>query len=377
MILSSRTAKNEGRDRFHLYRPLFRRLLFGLVFTFTLLVLLRGVNYELNGHYVIRTSTLPASSSSSSTPIYTPSSSSTPVATPAPLFAFLHMAKTSGTTINGMLSTSYRGICGNKGFDYDIFQRLNQNYTYIPKAEMEEFLNKGLNKGFNASRNGYISHIPPTSVQKELMWGAALDAMDSPSVDSSTKAKTSSGTCHYLAAEWNWRGWRRLAEVVDRPVQLHVPCRDPIDHFMSMCNFLRVTVDCQKDFATMVQKCGKYYSRYSNALHQPWKTKTEKKKKRQTAMIPNHIFDIKCFNVSRRDEYYDWVGERLPPSTKRVKPKPYTFRSTNKPRNMGKECVWKNTTLRNALRTYLVENVDYYGFCGSCVGSFDDLLRSW
>jgi hypothetical protein len=433
-VKNPKQNQTERRDICRTYSTLFRRrrIHFGPFFTATallllLLLLLLGVVYEINErngtNYAnnkdidedqyedvhddqwtpTQTQTSAIVSDGTST---LPLSSSLALTTVTPLFAFLHMAKTSGTTVNGILASRYHGICGNKGFDYKIFERLNQNYTYVAKDDMDDFWNYSLNKNFNAKKNGYVSKIPP-GLQEELLKGAVsysdgsiVESSPSPNVvnDSTTPTTliggtqtstttTTTDTCHYLGAELGWHVWRDIAQIVNRPLQLHVPCREPIDHFMSMCNELHVTLDCGKDFATMVQECGKYYHRYNDGLRQPWTATTTRTATNtetavatastNTVMTPkegDYVIDVKCFNVSRRDEYIDWVGERLPKPSKRRHPKQYTFRATNKPRDVQKECIWKDLILRDALRTYLVQNVEYYNFCDSCIGSDDDLL---
>lgn len=42
--------------------------------------------------------------------------------------------------------------------------------------------------------------------------------------------------CDWISQEDGWSFWKQF-ESWDQPIELHVPCRDPMDHLLSMCKF--------------------------------------------------------------------------------------------------------------------------------------------
>ena len=48
-------------------------------------------------------------------------------------FGHVHIAKTGGTTLNGVLAMKYQRICGNKGYSYDYYQA-NKRFNETQKV---------------------------------------------------------------------------------------------------------------------------------------------------------------------------------------------------------------------------------------------------
>ncbi len=79
--------------------------------------------------------------------------------------------------------------------------------------------------------------------------------------------------CDYVSHEIDWNFW------VDNfgngrfhgiPMELHVPCRDRIDHLMSQCNYLERQLKCdesEENFIKSVDKCFVFLeSRFNHEL---------------------------------------------------------------------------------------------------------------
>ena len=145
------------------------------------------------------------------------------------------------------------------------------------------------------------------------------------------------------------------------PKELHIPCRDRIDHVMSQCNYRSYSLDCaitsdEDFFRTIEEKCfERVYERYQHELK-------------------DH-FDVKCFDVKKQfTTYARHMSQYL--ERKRFQSVPFIPRLSNRPRNRTKECIWSRPDLREKLEKYLLENVPYYQFCEDCMGSDNDLTSS-
>ena len=145
------------------------------------------------------------------------------------------------------------------------------------------------------------------------------------------------------------------------PMELHVPCRDRIDHVMSQCNYHSYSLDCaitsnEDFFRTIEEKCfERIYQRYQHVLK-------------------DH-FDVKCFDVKKQfTTYASHMSQLL--ERKRFQSVPFIPRLSNRPRNRTKECIWSRPDLIEKLEKYLLENVPYYQFCEDCMGSDNDLTST-
>ena len=119
------------------------------------------------------------------------------------LYLHVHIAKTGGTTLNGILANKYENVCGVKGYSYDFF---NANLRAGSRTgQVRDSINKNFH-GFDRTR------VP-------------LEIMDEIGYED----------CHWLSNEVNFRWWSRFKNWHE-PVEFHIPCRDPVDHFLSQVN---------------------------------------------------------------------------------------------------------------------------------------------
>ena len=158
--------------------------------------------------------------------------------------------------------------------------------------------------------------------------------------------------CDYISIERPWQNWIQIAKIW--PVELHVPCREPLEHLMSQCNYIHQKFDCEAtDLVKEVRKCFVHSERFHAKL-------TEVKN-----------LTMKCFNAAPVEPYLEYMDQLL--QKKRI-PRKYIHRTTNDHRNREKECIWKNQTLADNVLEILLSH-DYYRWCNQCIGSDNDLLR--
>lgn len=239
---------------------------------------------------------------------------------PPVIYGHVHIAKTAGTSLNGMLALNFERVCGHKGYSHD-FTNFNK------RGSQPDIISDRYGEGFDRGR------VP--------FW-----IMDEEGFED----------CDYISQERSAEWWTRFSKW-DVPVELHVPCREPIDHLMSLCNYFGHRFRCNLSIELEMRPCLKHMGRYSDEL-----TRT-----------PNLI--VKCYSTSKQfTGYYDYVAKML--QRKRITSE-YKFRAMNEPRKLDDECIWRpeNADLKQRIERTLVESYDYYRFCNRCIGSKDDLLH--
>ena len=251
------------------------------------------------------------------------------------LFAHLHVAKSGGTSLLYELAHLYQNVCGNK---------------YNSKNLVEK--NPDLFKGFK--RSGEVSKL--------------LQLQDQ---------------CDYMSLEVGYNFW--LKQNWTRPLELHIPCKDPIELLMSNCYWppkSNVGFDCSPTNVT------------PNALRQQIDNCLSLKSldgrlrfnKHLSEQAPRHNITIKCFDAKKEfTEYIDYMGARLEHYPKvedlvRFSKKedgelvtverPWSFSARNK----SAECIWKDSDLLQRAKAYLFEKYFYFPFCRECLNSSDNLL---
>ncbi|CAE7225825.1 unnamed protein product [Symbiodinium natans] len=246
-----------------------------------------------------------------------------PVTLPV-IYGHVHMAKTGGSFVNGALALNYERVCGEKGYSYDAFQanwRYRNNKSHVDTMGEVEI--------------GYSRQRVPAIIQEEI----------------------GHEDCDYVSLEGQWQWWKKFTSWKVR-VELHVPCREPVDHLLSQCNYKSRIFNCNGNLEEEIRNCLTGLSvRFNKALV-------------QSQLFPN--FNARCFNTSRSKEYVEYMGQRLQP--KRFQSK-YAYRPTNKPRKKRRECLLSNTTARLLVEAQLAK-IDYYDFCSGCLRSKQNLLLS-
>lgn len=241
---------------------------------------------------------------------------------PDVIYGHIHMGKTGGTFLNGFLASKYERICGHKGYTYDAYQA-NERFkerdtTMIDKSDLRERV--------------------PISTSHEIGFE----------------------NCDFISHEVGYNFWNIFESFHGIPMQLLLPCRDPIDHLMSRCNFRNKTLDCNAPKEEIM----KIVSRCIYGVHVRFSMELANKTN----------IDLKCYDYQKQfTTLLDYMSTKLQP---RRLVSEYKTRETNMPRKKEDECIWKDSILREQIKSYLVETKDYYKFCHQCIGSKDDLLFS-
>ncbi len=255
---------------------------------------------------------------------------------PPILYGHVHVAKTGGTSLNGILANKFDHVCGHKGYSYDAYQD-NE------RAKQEGVVKLGLGAEQLWSR----SRVNP----------AIMDAIGYEN-------------CDYISLEQPadyWMDYFANEKFHNMKMELHIPCRDRLEHLMSMCNYQednswnllqKTKIACNaktdEELFASVRKCFLYLQRYNHALMGG--------------------FDVKCFDFkSQFTTYIDYMSGIL--SHRRFESEPYIHRETNDPRNKEEECIWYNPVVKEKVDKFLLENVQYYQFCDKCMGSENEIAK--
>jgi hypothetical protein len=126
------------------------------------------------------------------------------------IYGHVHIAKTAGTSLNGMLANKYERVCGHKGYSHNAYQANERAKVKVMT-------------GVHTSVAGNATYGPDRVNDKDMVDMGSED-------------------CDWISHETDWRFWANNfghGHFHDMEMELHVPCRDPIDHLMSMCNHQR------------------------------------------------------------------------------------------------------------------------------------------
>lgn len=250
---------------------------------------------------------------------------------PPIVYGHVHMEKTAGTTLNGVLASHFDNVCGHKGYSYDYNQYNKRTKEYMDEHDGK--FNNHNGDSINKLNRGYSRGRVPHAMMDEIGFES----------------------CDYISLEQNGKKWHEVASIVQN-LELHVPCRDSLEHLMSMCNFHFVTFDCDvTKLEASVEKCHVNMERFSSS----WFNDT-------------NIKSVKCFEGTHVDPYVEYMSDRL--IRKRFETE-YVFRESNKDRIKEEECIWSQPKdIQEEVKRILREKSEYFRFCDSCLGSDNDLL---
>lgn len=251
---------------------------------------------------------------------------------PNVIYGHIHMSKTGGTSLNGILATKFERVCGNKGFSYDAYGR-NERAKVNPHPETIMKSHDGYDRlrKYHSKRIGFED-------------------------------------CDYISMEDTWTFWSKTfpnATFHGIPVELHIPCRDTIDHILSTCDrgrnkIIRCNYDTDQEFYKSIDKCrSKFLNRFHFNLLQ--------------------IFTVKCFDFRKQfTTYVDTImANKL--QSRRIVSEPYVMRSTDMGsprRNKTVECLWDHPDLMEKAKKHLLDDVSYYQFCNTCMGSENEITNN-
>ena len=258
---------------------------------------------------------------------------------PDKVYGYVHVAKTAGTQLNGLLASKYERVCGNKGYSYDF-----KAHNDIVKAVATEM---------------NVSQVGNGGKSQELMWKQHGENLhpDRGIYELEEMQEIGWEDCDYITHEAKVPTWTAIADSLHVPLELHVSCRDPLEHIMSLFNFLGKKLDCTNP--NLVGQVKKYV---------PSST-VQARLNQQLGSHPN--ITLKCFDAIPPTKYANYMGTIL---QKRRVEADYVPRSSNKSRNKTEECIWTQPEhVREKLRRQLKDVFFYTAFCDKCMGTEDEL----
>jgi len=311
-------------------------------------------------------------------------------------YGFVHMARSGGSVINHLLALKYERVCGNKGYSHnenkinENRRRRYSNLTALDIANQKKRTSKTLHRANrnekrirkyagrtaftianrNENRRRKKKRLSNSTHRANALAIANQKGSGSRSVREVFDGKSLSEAlqrgfddCDYIAMEVESNTWRKLAGHLHRPLELHIPCREPIDHLMSMCAFQYKNFHCDvtnKELQIQVDDCIFHnLNRFS------------------MDMAPSPNVTMKCFSSpSKIDDYIEYMGKTL--QKKQIQGEYFDMISNKWPRHKETECIRENVNkgLRKRLEKILLNHKSqYFKYCKDCIGSENDLLR--
>ncbi|CAB9498825.1 expressed unknown protein [Seminavis robusta] len=311
------------------------------------------------------------------------------------VYGHVHMAKTGGTNLNGMLATRYERVCGHKGYSYDAIAHNQRTREW--QASTEKY-GDGL----------YTLHDSITQIKPNYNRGR---------VPPKVMFEIGFQDCDWISLEDpGWRAWPHHvlpdlkmattdannddddgndddgndndATTTTTRLELHVPCRDPVDHLLSMCHYQSIDFDCSIPFESDV---GTKKHNHDSSKQTADTTMEEQidsclmglgRFHHELANLPHT--DLKCFDYQQQDLYLQYMDQRLQP---RRQQQTYVWRASDRKRHYEQECLGghdndddvqhatkQKERLQERIANYLLKHHDYYRFCKDCRGSPQDLF---
>jgi len=249
-------------------------------------------------------------------------------------YGLVHMARSGGSVINHILALKYERVCGNKGYSYNAYEKNEQKRLHPPVRNKIKVTRKSQVK-FMKNQGKII---------EEAIYSSGFD------------------DCDYIAMEIKAYKWQKHMGDLHRPLELHVPCRDPVDHLMSMCAYHKEEFSCNLS---------------NEELHNKIENCTERFLNRFTMdMAPSPNFTMKCFSApSKINDYIEYMGETL--QKKRIQGEYFDITSNKWERHKETECIWEeaNKDFRKLVEFMIINHHEYFRYCKDCIGSENDLLR--
>lgn len=251
------------------------------------------------------------------------------------IYGHVHVAKSGGSSLIYELASKYENICSNKAISKNLVMKNIDRFQQYP----------------NLNRVGVYTKI--------------LDQ------------------CKYISSESGPSFWERKQWL--KPLELHVPCKDPLELLMSNCYFPKnhhVGFKCDPGNVTdaalerQINECFKHGRRL----------RFDERLYNKTA---SHNITLKCFDTKKEfTEYMEYIDARLEHISPRKEQQqeeglvtfqngkmiPFNRPSSESLRNKTSECIWKDQNLQKRVRKILFDRYIYFRFCDECLQSSNDLL---
>jgi hypothetical protein len=258
-----------------------------------------------------------------------------------------------------IIITRIDNVCGNKGYSYDAYQ-FNSRGRQNNITEVGEN-----NDSISAVSNS--THFDRGRVKEGIMKEIGYE------------------NCNYISQESVWNFWPTLIKDLNQKnnnnyynnnnnnstvltLELHVPCREPLQHLMSMASHFNKKYVCdeQELNITIPQAIDTVYmkefgdSRFSTTLL-------------LNSSDNNNNIDLKCFNPFPLENYIHYMKDKL--HSRRFPVLHYQQRTTNQQHEKATECIWDSTSAdyKQKVIQLLIEKHPYMKFCSDCIGSKNEL----
>lgn len=122
--------------------------------------------------------------------------------------------------------------CGN---GEDISRRLwSQGLFLIPTIFTKQTNESGRKANISSIRYNWKDLVVTKSVRNYNRHRVPYEIMDELGYED----------CDWVSSEWCWTVWKERFESWHFRLELHLPCRDPIEHLLSRCNHRNQIFDC-------------------------------------------------------------------------------------------------------------------------------------
>ena len=245
------------------------------------------------------------------------------------IYAHSHIARTAGSSMLDQLAGKYERVCSNKANSVEFFANRSgdeQNWCQ-----------------YNQSVHRY----------------QFLDLVEQ-------------DQCDFVSSEFKANFWIKQKQTNwnDMRVELHVPCKAPVDLLMANCAYRdreRKGFDCEMDWESIVERIHECFKPHhiSNRFTQELIDFTAD---------PANNITMRCFdNGESFGKYMNYLDERL---RHRSMPIQHIHQCSFSDRDRDRECIWKDeyTALREKVDQYLEENFLIISYCNHCMNTEDDLL---
>ena len=250
------------------------------------------------------------------------------------IYGHVHIAKTAGSGLLNILAYKYERVCSNKA---------NSILLRQSKSDREENC-----YGFGTS------------------WDHRRDF------------KTRLDECDYVSIERSSSFWTKQSWS-NRHLELHVPCKDPLELLMSSCFHgpKPSGFDCSDKATLDIEQIGKQVKKCLKVVEKDGISRRIDFRFDEPFLISalKHNINVKCYNTDLTfGSYLSYMDQRL---TCRNSTFPTNTMCQTKfsGRNRTSECIWQNEALKTQVKKYLLENHFYFAYCKKCLGSSEDLFQ--
>jgi hypothetical protein len=273
------------------------------------------------------------------------------------------------------MAATYDNVCGNKGYSYDAYQfniRGIKNNVTKPGYNIDSIsIAIAASKGNNGTHKGVRgTHFDRGRVGKIIMNEIGYE------------------NCDYISHETKWTFWPNLMNELNNinnnqnnnnnnnniTLELHVPCREPLQHLMSMASHFHKKYICDENETkiTIEKAIHKVYMNHLGDMRFSNKLLNTNANENANANANNNI-ELKCFNPFPLENYINYMSDKL--QHRRFYIPKYVKRDTNAKHSKSSECIWDSTSeeYKQKVIQLLINKHPYMKFCYDCIGSNNEL----